>query len=84
MSETRTVYDIVKQYLVANGFDGLFHESNCACQLSDLCPCGEYFGDCEPGYKTTCDGPYDDPDQAWCGGDCGFHISSERGRTSDE
>lgn len=80
MSEIVTVHDIIKGYLVANNFDGLFNEEYCACQLSDLFPCGECFDTCEPGYKTPCDGPYDDPDKSWCGGDCNFHVSSEKPR----
>ena len=80
MSNTVTVFDIIKGYLVANGFDGLFNDDNgCACELRDLLRCQDYYDDCEPGYKTPCDGPYgDDPNKLWCGGDCGFHISPNR------
>lgn len=75
MSDITTVHDIVKAHLTENEFDGLFNEDcGCACQLSDLFPCGECFDCCEPGYKTECDGPYEDPDRSWCGGDCGFHV----------
>jgi len=45
-----TVLDIVKQYLIANGYDGLYYH-NCGCTIEDLIPCGACFDDCIPGYK---------------------------------
>ena len=47
-----TVKEIVKAYLDANGFDGLFSDDgDCACQKDDLAPCGgcDNIMDCEPG-----------------------------------
>ena len=52
-----TVKEIVKAYLDANGFDGLFSDDgDCACQKDDLAPCGgcDNIMDCGPGYLTAC------------------------------
>ena len=61
--EHMDVREIIKKYLIDNGFDGLFDPDECACEIADLMPCGEYCGSCEPGYKGPCD----------CG-DHDFHI----------
>lgn len=45
--------------LSANGFDGLYCDSECACELEDIAPCGmvevgsdySYINGCKPGYK---------------------------------
>ena len=57
------VLKIVSDYLVANGFDGLYYDG-CGCVVGDLEPCGEIRADCEPGVRRPCD----------CGGDCDWHI----------
>ena len=44
------VIDIIRDYLKTNGYDGLFHDSDCGCKIDDLAPCGECMDDCEPGY----------------------------------
>jgi hypothetical protein len=57
---------IISEWLVANGFDGLFNaDYECACQLDDLFPCGcDGVQDCQPGYKGTCgDKPCADCDE---------------------
>lgn len=71
------IFDIVREYLTKNGFDGLVEGSEglCSCHIDDLFPCGgEDIGDCEPGYKTEC------PGEELChgGGGCAFHISTEK------
>ena len=75
-----SVLDIVKEYLKANGYDGLVTDE-CGCQLSDLAPCciGESFINCEPGYKTPCLGGED------CAayGDCDWHITTKKPEVSD-
>ena len=49
------VKEIVRLWLEANGYDGLFNENGeCGCTLDDLAPCGEMSGDCRAGYKVTC------------------------------
>ena len=46
------VIEIVKAHLVQNGFDGLYQpDAECACEISDLQPCGDEFGSCKAGYK---------------------------------
>lgn len=40
-----------KEWLEANGFDGLLIAGECGCELSDLRPCGEDWKSCTPGYK---------------------------------
>jgi len=59
-----TVLDIVKQYLIANGYDGLYNE-DCGCVVDDLIPCGDCFDNCIPGYKW---------DHCGCGCGCTEHI----------
>jgi len=47
---------IIKSYLRANGFDGLFNTDNpCGCKTNDLCPCDGDMMDCRPGYLVDCD-----------------------------
>ena len=62
------VIDMVCEYLERNGFDGLFNmNGDCACELPDICPCGEIGGQCTAGYRAPCD----------CG-DHDFHIVEVR------
>jgi len=65
------VKDIVREYLKANGYDGLWNEWDCGCHLGDLFPCTDMMGHCEPGYKT--EGCSED-----CGEDCEYHISRDK------
>ena len=48
-----TVRDIVKVWLIDNGYDGLRHESGCGCEFSDLAPCGEIQESCAAGHKVV-------------------------------
>ncbi len=67
------VKEIVKEYLVKNGFDCLF----CAegeCYIDDLMPCNRPLIDCEPGYKIPCQNKGFDI----CDYDCDFHIISSK------
>jgi hypothetical protein len=50
--------DIIKEYLIKNGYDGLYNENECGCFLKDLMPCGEAFSSCIPGYKCLCPDPF--------------------------
>jgi len=60
-----TVKEIVRDYLTANGYDGLWSDSGrCGCEVDDLFPCLDSWGNCQPGYKQPCD----------CGEGCRFHI----------
>lgn len=66
---TKAVYEIVQEYLVANGLDGLYNESSeCACLASDLAPCCGVIDACLAGYRTPCD----------CGEGCDFHIGPDK------
>ena len=62
--------DLLAAWLAENGYDGLFcPNDDCACQLSDLFPCGEFGDDCEAGYKEPC------PDGC---GEHEFHILRDK------
>ena len=53
--------EIIKQYLRDNNLDGLYHsDTECACCLDDLNPCGEDFSYCKVGVKVKCDCQGDD------------------------
>jgi|GEM_PF-2873433 len=60
--------EIVKNYLISNGFDGLQAEAECGCEIDDLVPCGNDFSQCTPGYKVF---PPDD-------GDFDFYICGSK------
>jgi hypothetical protein len=66
-----TVLEMARQYLVDNGYDGLFSgDGECACSIDDLCPCcADPPLDCEAGFKQPCD--CGDPDHE-------FHIGEEK------
>lgn len=67
------IQDIVKKFLIDNGYDGLYTEG-CGCEVADLFPCGEP-GNCEAGHKIPCPGPED----CEVGGGCPWHIASGKG-----
>jgi hypothetical protein len=65
-----TVKDIVTKYLKENGYDGLYNEDYCWCEMKNLMPCGDTLSttsNCEPGYKTKSN-IYD----------CGYHITGRK------
>ena len=48
------VYDIVKKYLIDNGYDGLYTD-DCGCLVDDLMPCsgcGDIIN-CQAGYRAS-------------------------------
>lgn len=52
---TKTVIWIVRDWLTANGYDGLCSNNReCACCTDDLAPCGNIGDDCEAGHKRPC------------------------------
>ncbi len=44
-----TGLEIIKAWLKANGYDGLYTE-DCGCSVDDLAPCSESPADCMAGY----------------------------------
>lgn len=47
-----TVNDIVKEWLITNGYEGLYNGSEyCGCDIEDLNACGGPMGGCQPAYK---------------------------------
>jgi len=58
------VFQIIKKYLIDNGYDGLCTEE-CGCAIDDLAACGRDFSYCKPGYRV---------DGCTCGCGCDFHI----------
>ena len=70
-----TVKEIIRDYLKANGFGGLFSDCDCACILDDLFPCDIYGTDCEADYKIPCPGPElcENGD-----GECEWHIGPKK------
>lgn len=42
--EPKNCQDIIEEYLVSNGYDGLHNpdagDTGCSCTLDELCPCG--------------------------------------------
>ncbi len=73
------VKEIVEKFLKENNYDGLISDdSECACIIGELSPCGEMNEHCEPGYQGPCD----------CG-DHDYHIwrtkeDAERARINEE
>ncbi len=49
MSEL-TVRDILKQWLEANGYGGLYDDNECGCAVDNLIPCDGPCYPCHPGY----------------------------------
>jgi hypothetical protein len=49
------VTHIIEKYLSDNEFDGLWY-GDCGCFSGDLMPCGEYSGNCKPGYRKRLQG----------------------------
>ncbi len=46
-----TVRDILFAWLVEHGYDGLYKEDECGCNLDALLPCERCCDACQPGYK---------------------------------
>jgi len=50
---SKTVAEIVMEYLAENGYDGLCGD-DCGCEASDLFPCSSPADLCKAGFKTPC------------------------------
>ena len=76
---TPSIHDMVRDYLLTHGYDGLAGEE-CGCAVDDLMPCGDGYSDseCRAGWRTTC--PIDPATDEQCcdepGGEC---WTTERG-----
>ena len=47
-----SVFEIVRNYLGAGGFEGLFNENlSCCCLITKLAPCGDINSGCRAGYN---------------------------------
>jgi len=47
-----TIRDIVKDWLISHGYDGLC-DFECGCGVDDLMPCDEPSLSCVPAYRAT-------------------------------
>ena len=65
------VKEIVSEYLIKNGYEGLFCDS-CGCEVGDLMPCDSFIDHCEAGHKVPCI-----PETCGANGDCKFHIGEK-------
>lgn len=75
-----TVKDAIIQRMKDNGFDGLFSEGGCSCELGDLAPCSadiEVVLDCSFGHKVMCtpDCRHEFP---YAPGEGQWHIQAEK------
>lgn len=43
--------EIIIKYLQENGFDGLYNDDECGCDIRNLAICTSYMSQCRPGYK---------------------------------
>lgn len=74
---TKTVLEILGDWLIENGYEGLWNGDDCGCRLSDLAPCGEPSNHCMPGHLTEgC--------TAECGQGCSFHINAKPSRWKEK
>jgi len=53
-----TVKDIITEWLVAHGADGLCND-DCACPVADLASCGSFYMDCMAARDTGARDGYD-------------------------
>lgn len=68
------VTDIVREWLLAHGYEGLCSE-NCGCDVDDLAPCrgDNCFADCVPAYRVSdCGVP-----ECECAGTLHYHPNKE-------
>ncbi len=66
MPEPKKLPDIVTEWMLTNGYDGLWCDAvPCGCLLGDLMPCDEPSPVCAAGYIGR-PGPDDEDDCQWC------------------
>jgi hypothetical protein len=51
----KDLQEFIKECLIEKGYDGLYSSEECACEITDLFPCGEpqNLHECHPGYKSA-------------------------------
>ena len=54
--KSHSILRIIEDHLRENGFDGLYHASDCGCALGELAPCDSNPLECTPGYKKLTPG----------------------------
>lgn len=54
MCEEITVKEILAEWLESHGYDGLYNDFECGCEIGDLIPCGESCERCVAAYKISC------------------------------
>ena len=69
-----TVTDIIRDYLKANGYDGLYQDGECACKFDSLFPWDCENHNCKPGYLLRDDYSCDDEEPC----DHVFHIGPDK------
>ena len=58
IGNTKTIREIIENYLVKHGYDGLFNaDIGCGCVREDICCLDDSnrILDCKPAYKVVCD-----------------------------
>lgn len=65
--------EIIRGYINANGYDGLYNPGVCGCEASDLSPGNCFEETCTPGYKVPCE-----PEKCFADGNCDWHIGERK------
>lgn len=86
MASTPTTLEILRQWLVANGYDGLWNNDPCGCGVDDLAPCGNVGHCCQAAYcsQLTESDINNDDEYCWYGddlkvGDWVYHPDRRQG-----
>ena len=56
MAKSTAVKEIVKSWLIKQGYSGLFHENGCDCVIEDLMSCADDPSLCKAGYLVEDEG----------------------------
>jgi len=75
------VKKIISQWLISEGFDGLYNTGlECACGLENLIPCESDPSECLPGYRNPCDIEHCGYEESGCDdpGGYDFHIKRDK------
>ncbi len=77
-----TLKKITKEWLIANGYDGLYNDcGDCGCEVDDLMPCSEWMNqNCTAGYKVE----YKTGEECPCGEGCPWHIQANKAEVKND